>query len=227
MKKLLLLHGALGSKYQFKELSKKLNSSYEIHSLNFSGHGGMVIPIEPFSMEMFAEDIISFLNDNSINEIDVFGYSMGGYAALYTAINFPGRIRKIFTLATKFDWTPEIAERETAMLDVGKIKQKVPEFARELVLRHGENNWVRVLGKTTEMMRDLGTRDAMLLENIKNDVLVGIGDRDKMVTLDETITAYRSLPNAKLLVLPDTPHPLELADTERLTEEMKRFFCKH
>ena len=224
MKKLLLLHGALGSKDQFKELTKKLNGSYEIYSLNFSGHGGSVIPKEPFSMDMFAGNIISYLNDNSINEIDVFGYSMGGYAALHTAINFPERIGKIFTLATKFEWTPEIAERETVMLDAEKIKQKVPKFAEELALRHGENNWVRVLGKTTEMMRDLGAGEPMLFGNIKNEVLVGIGDRDKMVTLEETITAYRSLPNSKLLVLPGTPHPLEMVDAERLAREIKSFF---
>jgi pimeloyl-ACP methyl ester carboxylesterase len=224
MKKLLLLHGALGSIDQFIELTKKLNSSYEIHSLNFSGHGGMAIPGEPFSMDMFAGDIISFLNNNNIDEVDVFGYSMGGYAALHTAINFPSRIGKIFTLATKFEWTPEIAERETAMLDAEKIKQKVPKFAQELAIRHGEDNWVQVLEKTAEMMRKLGAGDPMHFGNIKNDVLVGIGDRDKMVTLEETILAYRALPNAGLLVLPGTQHPLEMVDTERLAGEIIRFF---
>lgn len=226
MKKLLLLHGALGSKEQFEELNKELNGNFEIHTLNFSGHGGSVIPDEPFTMNLFSDNIISYLNDDGINEIDIFGYSMGGYAALHTAVNFPARIGKIFTFATKFEWTPEIAERETAMLDIVKIKQKVPKFAGELALRHGENNWEIVTGKTAEMMRDLGAGKPLLLGNIKNDVLVGIGDRDKMVTLEETITAYRSLPNAELLVLPGTPHPFEMVDPERLAGEMKRFFEK-
>lgn len=224
MKKLLFLHGALGVKDQFNELTRKLTGNYEVHAFNFTGHGGKDIPNEPFSIEMFAGDIISYLNDNNLNEIDVFGYSMGGYAALYAALNNPGRIGKIFTLATKFEWTPIIAERETKMLDAEKMEQKVPKFAKELSGRHGEDNWVKVLEKTAGMMKDLGAGDAMLLEKIKNDVLVGIGDRDKMVTLEETISAYRALQNGKLIVLPETPHPLEMIDAERLAGEIKRYF---
>ena len=44
-----------------------------------------------------------------------------------------------------------------------------------------------------------------------------LGDRDKMVSLDETVAVYKSLPNAEMCVLPNTPHPLEQADTGLLT----------
>ncbi len=36
---LILLHGALGSKAQFKNLCDLLSPNLKIHSLNFSGHG--------------------------------------------------------------------------------------------------------------------------------------------------------------------------------------------
>lgn len=229
MRKLLLLHGALGSKDQFNGLIRKLNGSFEVHAINFAGHGGKEIPEEPFSMEMFSGEIISYLNDNSIDEIDVFGYSMGGYAALCSALKYPGRIRKIFTLATKFEWTLAIAEREVKMLDAAKIKEKVPQFASELAKRHGEDKWEFILRKTAEMMKELGRLGGNLsgyplkLENINSEVLIGIGDRDKMVSLEETISAYRSLANGKLVVLPGTPHPLEMVNTEKLTEEIISF----
>src|SRR4249920_759545 len=132
MKRLLLLHGALGAREQFGDLAGKLKDSFEVHTINFTGHGGGDIPGIPFSMEMFREDIISYLDKNNISEIDIFGYSMGGYAALHTAVNSPGKIKKIFTLATKFEWTPQTAEREVKMLDAEKIKAKVPKFADEL-----------------------------------------------------------------------------------------------
>lgn len=230
MKKLLLLHGALGAKEQFNPLTEKLNSNYDVHTFNFQGHGRSAIPAEPFSIEMFAGDIISYLDENNINSIDIFGYSMGGYAALYAAINNPGRIGKIFTLATKFEWNPEIAEREIKMLDAEKIKQKVPKFAEELSKRHGADKWEIVLEKTAEMMKGLGESGGkhggfpLQLDNINNEVLVGIGDSDKMVILEESKAASENLPNAKLIVLPGTPHPIELVDVDRLAEVIFNFF---
>ncbi|HAX49045.1 MAG TPA: alpha/beta hydrolase, partial [Bacteroidetes bacterium] len=102
MKKILLLHGAIGSQEQLEPLKIELSGKYEVHTFNFTGHGGSEIPHEPFSIEMFAGDIIDHVNSNDLAGIDIFGYSMGGYAALYAAHKNPGKIGRIFTLATKF-----------------------------------------------------------------------------------------------------------------------------
>jgi len=224
---MLLLHGAIGALEQLNPLKEELSGKYEVHSINFTGHGGSEIPNAPFSIEMFADDIIGYIDKNDLAGINIFGYSMGGYAALYAALMKPGKLGKIFTLATKFDWSNEIAEREVKMLDAQKIKQKVPKFAEELSARHGTDKWVTVLEKTAEMMLALGRNNLLTEEalgNINNEVLVGIGDRDKMVSIEESIAAYRSLPKAKLLVMPGTTHPIEQVDVNRLIFEIERIF---
>jgi hypothetical protein len=43
-----------------------------------------------------------------------------------------------------------------------------------------------------------------------------LGDRDKMVTLEETVTVYKNLLNAQLCILPNTPHPLEQVNVDLL-----------
>ena len=50
-----------------------------------------------------------------------------------------------------------------------------------------------------------------------------LGDRDKMVTLDETVEVYKNLPQAQLAILPNTPHPIEKVNTDRLASEIKSF----
>ena len=45
-------------------------------------------------------------------------------------------IQKVFTLATKFEWTPDIAQKEIKMLDAAKIAEKIPAFAQLLEKRH-------------------------------------------------------------------------------------------
>ena len=227
MKKILLLHGAIGAVDQLNTIKNELSGKYEVHTLNFSGHGGGKIPEEPFSIEMFSGDIIDYIDKNHLEGIDIFGYSMGGYAALYAVLMNPGKIGRIFTLATKFDWSIEIAEREVKMLDAEKIKQKVPKFAEELSMRHGADKWIIVLEKTAEMMRALGRNKlltAEALSNMKNEVLVGIGDSDKVVSIEESIAAFRVMPGSKLLVMPGTPHPIEKVDAGRIVSEAEYFF---
>ena len=112
------------------------------------------------------------------------------------------------------------------MLNPEKIAEKVPAFAKALEQKHGEN-WKTVLTKTAEMMINLGNSPALPLTSlaeIQHSVLIYVGDKDNMVTLEETIAAYRQLQNGQLLVLPQTQHPFEKVNSERIAGEIKSYF---
>jgi pimeloyl-ACP methyl ester carboxylesterase len=227
MQNLLLLHGALGSKELFENLETRLKDNFDVHSINFSGHGREPVPDVSFSIELFAGDVLSRLGKMKIEKINIFGYSMGGYVGLYLAKHYPEKIDKVFTIATKFKWNEEIALKETKMLDPVKIKEKVPAYAEQLKKRHAPQDWEKILAKTAEMMTNLGKNNALIDEDyslIEHDVLVSVGDRDRMVTIEETVEVYRKLKNGQLLILPDTPHPLENMSIVRLEYEIVRFF---
>lgn len=225
MQHLLLLHGALGAAATLQPLQDLLQSSYTVHTLNFSGHGGEPLP-EAFRIELFADDVLQYLDQHNLQQVDVFGYSMGGYVALYLALYHPTRIGRIFTLATKFAWSPETAAKEARMLQPEKIEEKVPQFAATLAARHAPQDWKAVMHKTADMMQHLGEQPLLTADNLPQisiPVQVSVGDRDNMVSVEETAWAYRHLPNARLLVLPDTRHPLELVDSQRLLHELRQF----
>jgi pimeloyl-ACP methyl ester carboxylesterase len=225
MKQILLLHGAIGSKDQLIPLIEKLKGNAEIHTLNFSGHGGANLH-DSFSIETFAKDVLIYLEENKIGKINIFGYSMGGYVALYLAKYHPDKIDSVFTLATKFNWTPEIAAKETKLLDAAKISEKIPAFAKTLEERHAPNDWKDVLKRTSEMMIRMGNNNPLSLEDletIEKKALIGVGDKDTMVTLGETIEVYRRLKNGGLIVFPNTQHPIEKMDMEKLKNEIIDF----
>jgi pimeloyl-ACP methyl ester carboxylesterase len=226
MHNLLLLHGALGSEATLFPLKEQLQPYYHTYTLNFSGHGGKAIPASPFRMELFAQDILHLLEEQQLESTYIFGYSMGGYAALYFALQHPERVKGIITLATKFSWSPETALKEIKHLNPEKIQEKVPRFAQTLAGRHAPQDWKQVMHKTAEMMQHLGTQPLLTAETLAEvpiPVQVSVGDRDNMVSIEETTWAYRQLLQARLLVLPDTRHPLETVATDRLSHEIRQF----
>ncbi len=226
MKHLLLLHGAIGAKDQLQPLAELLKNNYTIHTMNFSGHGGEPMP-NLFSIKDFADDVLRYLKEKNIEKIQVFGYSMGGYVALYLARYYPEKIEKVFTLATKFNWNPEIAQKEIRMLDAEKIAEKIPAFAKILENRHYPHDWKVLLKKTADMMIVLGIESGLVradFEYITIPVAISVGDEDNMVTLSETKDVCQDLKNGKLIILPDTEHPIEKVDLENLCKEINLFF---
>jgi pimeloyl-ACP methyl ester carboxylesterase len=228
MQAILLLHGAIGASDQLSGLEEELSSSFSVYRLNFSGHGGLPFSAESFSIKLFAAEVIAFLDREGISTITIFGYSMGGYVGMYIAKHHPERINKIITLATKFNWDETIAANETKMLNAEKIGAKLPDFAAALQKRHAPNDWKAVLEKTADMLIEMGKENPLKPDDyltIQHPVLLMLGDRDKMVTLDETAAVYKSLPNAQLSVIPNTAHPIEMVDQARLAFEIRSFLA--
>ena len=212
---LIMLHGALGSQAQLAALKKELESQYEVYSLDFQGHGGNRSNDE-FSMDVFAQNVISFMGEKDLGKTHIFGYSMGGYVALQLALLRPDLVDKVVTYGTKFDWQPETASREVKMLNPDVIQEKVPKFADQLEAMHGAENWKAVLKKTADMMIGLGNKpplNADTLTQIHQQVLIGIGTNDNMVSVAESETTVASLKNGTLLPLEGFVHPIERNDS--------------
>ena len=224
---ILLLHGALGSKDQFGNLKKYLSQSYEVVDFNFSGHGGKPFNLDTFSINGFTSEILMFLEENKISEISIFGYSMGGYVALDLALKSPEKVEKIFTLGTKFQWSPEIASKEVKMLDPEIIEAKVPKFAFALQKRHAPNDWKKVLNKTVQMMTELGNGKAIPLNEfskIEKQVIIGLGELDNMVSKEESLKVSKLLPNGVLELFDGFKHPIEQTDPQTLAKRILLHF---
>src|SRR5688572_12709211 len=111
MNHILLLHGALGNSTDFDKLKPLLEKNYIVHSINFPGHGGNEMPVS-FSITFFAEYVEEYCKIHSLSGINVFGYSMGGYVAVYLAHKRPSLFKKIITLGTVLYWDETIAAKE-------------------------------------------------------------------------------------------------------------------
>jgi esterase/lipase len=229
MQHLLLLHGAIGAKDQLQNLAEKLEDDFYTHTSNFSGHGGERFPKEDFSIPLFAKEVVSYLEQNNIQQANIFGYSMGGYVGMYLAKHNSKLIHKVITLATKFHWDIETAAKETRMLNAELMLEKIPAFVEQLKQRHAPNDWRLLLERTKEMLRQLGENNTLKPEDYKDistPCLILLGDKDKMITVEETVAVNNALLHSEFKILPKTPHPIEQVDVDMLSSLIKGFLNK-
>jgi pimeloyl-ACP methyl ester carboxylesterase len=227
MKELLLLHGALGSKEQFNALQDNFSGTFKVHTLNFSGHGRRASHHHAFTIQNFTHEVLDWMNENYIKTIDIFGYSMGGYVAVWLARFYPDRVGKVFTLGTKLKWNEEEAEKEIKRLNPEVAQQKVPAFTKLLSDRHGEHEWKSVMSKTALLMKDLAHTHLTDQDFIKLQlpVLLGRGGQDNIVSFEETDYVHHLIKNSEFKIYEEVGHPIENVPVELLSKEIKRFFA--
>ena len=226
---LILLHGALGSADQLSPLAAHLKEQFTVHCYDFPGHGGKSFAEHPLTIPILAEHLLDHLSEFHLIGSHVVGYSMGGYVALWLESKKPGIFSSIMTFGTKFSWSPEAAEKESKLIAPEFLEAKAANFVKLLQARHQPNDWKKLSKETSHLMTHLGNHymTADDFEKIDIPVRITLGDRDSMVTLEETQHTFATLPKASLLVMPDTPHLFEKLNHTYLAEEISRFIHSH
>ncbi|WVE36536.1 2-succinyl-6-hydroxy-2,4-cyclohexadiene-1-carboxylate synthase [Priestia megaterium] len=94
---LLLLHGFTGSSQTWRTFMKKFAKDYQVIAVDIIGHGQSAAPkeIKPYSMEAVVEALHDLLQQLSLSQINVIGYSMGGRLALSFAQRYPHLVKKL------------------------------------------------------------------------------------------------------------------------------------
>lgn len=94
---LLLLHGFTGSSANWLPHIPALSEGQYVLAPDVLGHGRSASPLDSarYQMSAVAADLIALLDELGIGQTDLLGYSMGGRLALYTAVHYPQRVRRL------------------------------------------------------------------------------------------------------------------------------------
>lgn len=204
---------------------KALLPDHNVLSLTFSGHGDRTA--EPLDFIRFVVDIDIVVAREGSKRLNLFGYSMGGYAALLYAAKFPERVLSVVTLGSILVWTDEVLQKELRKLDTVVLEQKVPAFARTLAAWHGEDEWRNVVNGVADRMTDLA-RSPLLTEEVVQrihcPVLCCVGDGDTSADPERTRQFASRLKNSRTLVLPNTRHSFEDVDLDAFVPDLRAFW---
>lgn len=183
----------------------------------------------PTSVQAMARDAIAFIRALGLKQVDLFGFSLGGFVSQVIALEAPELVRKIILAGTGpaggvgIDNVTSITIQD--MIKAG-VTLKHPEYhlfftttrngrnaARDFLKRLKERAANRDSPVSISAFRNQlraihawGRQAPDDLSRIRHPVLVANGDHDKMVPTSNSVDLARRLPNAELVIYDDAGH---------------------
>jgi pimeloyl-ACP methyl ester carboxylesterase len=184
----------------------------------------------PDSFEAMADNVAAFARARGLTQVDVLGFSIGGMVAQEVALRHPELVRKLILAGTaprggvpgNDPKVPGIALRETiasqeetaylffdpapssqqAARDFWERRHQRSEGLDKLASMKAINAQGAALGKWNSP----GDGTFSQLNHISQPTLVVNGSKDVMVPTQNSFTLQQHIPNAKLLIYPNSGH---------------------
>jgi pimeloyl-ACP methyl ester carboxylesterase len=186
----------------------------------------------PDTIATMAEAAIAFLDALNLTEVDILGFSLGGFLAQYIALQRPALIRRLILSGTGPEGGAGTSMNDPRLLPIfGDTKMAMTEKLKRLffpeneaaqaaaaayIERISQREQDRDTGATGEVamqqLKAMGAWEAnngdafASLSKITQPVLVTNGDYDTMIPTPNSLTFKQHLPNATLIVYPNAGH---------------------
>lgn len=115
---LVLLPGSFYTIEMMGALVSQLAATRQVIAVELQGHGHTGDIARPLRFELLADDIAALIAHLGFEQVDIFGYSLGGGVALQTAIRHPDVVRKVIVASAPFrstGWYPEDQAAQAAI----------------------------------------------------------------------------------------------------------------
>ena len=221
-----LVHGLGGRCEDWRNLAPYLvRAGFRVYMPDLPGFGRSDKPADfSYSIPDQAATVVGFMDAMGLKQVDLGGWSMGGWIAQKVAADHPDRIHRLMLfdsagLYIKPAWslnlfTP-VSATELDQLDALLMPHPptVPSFIASDILRVSRGDaWV-IRRAIASMATGNDTTDK-LLPDLKMPVLIVWGALDKAIPLSQGETMRQLIPQSQLEVIPACGHlaPVQCAD---------------
>lgn len=235
----LLLHGIGGCADAFAGVAGLLaEGGYRTIAWDAPGYGASTDPADPPGADGYVGAVVALLEDLGAVPAHVVGVSWGGVIATCLAAHRPDCVRSL-TLVDSTRGSGITPERARAMLDrvdelrdvgatefahrrAGRLPAAGadPEVVAEIARQMGRIRMAGYRG-AAEMMAATNTES--LLPGITAPTLVLVGEHDQVTGVAESELLARTIPGARLIVIPDAGHAAAQERPGAVTEAITAF----
>jgi pimeloyl-ACP methyl ester carboxylesterase len=200
---LVLLHPGGADARAWAPNLEPLAAHFHVFTPERRAHGRTPDVEGPITYEVLAADTIAFLEQAVGGPAHVVGCSAGASLALVVAVRRPDLVRRLVVVSGVFHrdgWIPSAIDPNAAPHEV--LERGYAELSPD-----GPDHYPVVHAKLARMNFEEPTLTSADLSRVTSRTLIMLGDDDE-VTLEHTISMYRSLSDAELAVVPGTSHGL-------------------
>jgi len=98
---ILMIHGFLGSSYDFIDVMNQLKDRYHVIAVDMIGFGLSDKPINfDYAKQNQAEGLVKFLDTLEIEEVTIMAHSMGGEVSIHLAHDFPDYVKEMILIGS-------------------------------------------------------------------------------------------------------------------------------
>lgn len=183
----------------------------------------------PLTIAEMAQDAIAVIRALGFTQVDLLGFSLGGFVAQDLVLKEPGLVRKVILTGTGpagGERIHKVGAMSWPLIILGMLTFRDPKFylfftstansrraahafLERLKERRADRDkpiTVATFLRQLKAIKAWGKQSRQDLGQIRQPVLVANGDRDKMVPISNSIDLARRLPNAELVLYEDAGH---------------------
>ena len=237
----IFIHGFPLNKSMWDLQLEELKDEYRVIAYDIRGHGDSDAGYEDFSMDLFANDLISFMDTLKITKAVVCGLSMGGYIALNAIGNYPERFEALILSDTQYIAdTPDV--RENRLTAIENIKKNgLEDYAHEslknlfaplsLLSKETEIASVRKMIVNTSKQSIYNSLHALairketsgILSGIKIPVLILVGNEDKITPPEMAELMHKKINGSELHIIEDAGHLSNMENPFEFNYQIRKF----
>lgn len=241
---LLLIHGFPLSRGMWAPQFEALRGDFRIIAPDLRGFGESDAPDGPYSMDLFADDMIGLLDHLGITRAAVCGMSMGGYVLMNMLSRYPERVSAACFMVTRAG-ADDDAGRERRLTLAREVMIRGPHLVtdifslilfssragdetaelRERVGRIMAGNSSRGMAGGLLAMRERPDFSGRLAEFTLPALVIGAED-DMAIPPEESRLLAAGLPDARLAIVPGAGHMACMENPTVVNRELHSFLAE-
>lgn len=237
----IFLHGYPFSKAMWQEQLGFLKTKHRVIACDIRGFGRSKDEESTLSIDLFADDLIAFMDKLTIDKAIICGLSMGGFIALDALKKFPNRFDALILCDTqciadtdevkakRYKTIDEITFAGAAEFSEGFVKsvfhkdsleskKEVVERVRNVVFSNSQR--IITMGLTALAGR---METCSILSGVTIPTLILCGREDEVTPLEQSESMYAAIKGSRFHVIEHAGHVSNLEQPEEFNQHLLHF----
>lgn len=238
---IIFIHGFPLNKSLWDKQLNSLKDDYRVIAYDIRGHGNSGLGVIDFSIDLFVNDLLSFMDALKIEKTIICGLSMGGYIALNAIENHPERFTALILCDTNCiaDSSEAKEKRMNAIISIKEngVEKLAEDLIPNLFAPESFKTNTEEIAAVKEMiittskqslyysLQALANRKETCnkLTEIKVPTLILVGEEDKITPIEASRAMKMKIKGAKFYIIPQAGHLSNLENPYEVNYQINKF----